>query len=73
MEQLGCIILLKLPGSDNENADKERVWINIWQCFKDMDSIITSYKCQSGYEFVDDASAAVDCLSVYIPHWELDV
>lgn len=33
-----------------------------------MDSIITSYKCQSGYEFVDDASAAVDCLSVYIPH-----
>lgn len=33
-----------------------------------MGSIITSHKCQSGYEFVDDASAAVHCLSVYIPH-----
>lgn len=43
-------------------------WINIWQCFKNMGSIITSHKCQSGYEFVDDASAVVHCLSVYIPH-----
>lgn len=47
---------------------RSRCWINIWQCFKDIGSIITSHKCQSEYEFVDDASAAVHCLSVYIPH-----